>query len=125
MVTPQSKEKASRYGETVAEKENHIFFWLDYFSLRQCTNDFDVHMILAVIKKIGCLVASIDSEHLYTKRSFCILEAYAAVAEEETTLMCHYAVPGKRGTRGSMGGGGLFVACAGVWGLNGKPCRPL
>ena len=30
----------------------HNFVWLDYFSLRQCQNDFDIDTVLAAIGRI-------------------------------------------------------------------------
>ena len=65
------------------------FFWLDYFCLRQCQSDFDVHVVLGLIRHIGCLVAAIDNDLVYVTRSFCILEAYAACAWGETELLCY------------------------------------
>lgn len=81
------------------------FFWLDYFCLRQCKNDFHVEVVVSLVKEIGCLVADVDlkmnnknAESLgylklqdscnYLQRSFCMLELYAAV-EGKADLVCN------------------------------------
>jgi hypothetical protein len=64
-------------------------YWLDYFCLRQCQQDFDLHVVLGLVRKIGTLVAAIDPDLVYVSRSFCILEAYAACAWGETNFICH------------------------------------
>jgi hypothetical protein len=76
------------------------FFWLDYFCLRQCQNDFVAELIVPLVHSIGTLVAHIDvsvnelekgsayKDANYLQRSFCILELYAAVVGE-VSLVCH------------------------------------
>ena len=67
------------------------FFWLDYFCLKQCAADFNLHLILGLIKRIGFMVASIDRDFEYVERKFCILEAYAGVADKDTKLVAHHS----------------------------------
>jgi hypothetical protein len=55
------------------------FWWTDYFSLRQCQNDFKTHQVIALVRHIGMTLAEIDSELSYLRRSFCILELYATI----------------------------------------------
>ena len=64
-------------------------YWLDYFCLRQCQSDFDLHIVLGLVRQIGTFVASIDPALLYVERSFCIFEAYAACAYRDTKFLCH------------------------------------
>ena len=40
---------------------------------------FEVHRIFEMIGDIGTLVASVDYDWQYIKRSFCVLELYSAV----------------------------------------------
>ena len=93
--------------------EEKALVWLDYFCLRQCRNDFDVHLVLGLIKKIGFLVASIDKDFLYVRRSFCILEAFAGIADPDTKVAFHYAhrrgdgSKARRGERVEGGGDGI------------------
>jgi len=67
--------------------QDSCFYWLDYFCLRQCRSDFDVDCTIELIKDIGKVVSAIDSNFEYIKRSFCILELYAAV-QGNSNLMC-------------------------------------
>jgi hypothetical protein len=53
--------------------KNHI--WVDMFSLRQGTCDFDVHATVELIRDIGVVEAMANDG--YFKRSFCLLETYA------------------------------------------------
>ena len=66
--------------------------WIDYFSLRQNQNDFDPRTVVALIAQIGGLVASLTEavegpgeidNFVYLTRSFCVLEAYAAVKAQK------------------------------------------
>jgi hypothetical protein len=57
-------------------------FFLDYFCLRQAQNDFDVHVVLGLIRKIGRIVVSMDPGLVYCTRSFCVLESYAGIADD-------------------------------------------
>jgi hypothetical protein len=62
------------------------FWWLDYFSPRQCQNDFQTKQVVALIRQIGFTVAELDDDWIeagnmmYFQRSFCILELYATVS---------------------------------------------
>jgi hypothetical protein len=55
------------------------YWWLDYFSLRQCVNDFQTTQVVALVKQIGTTIAEIDFDFNYLRRSFCILELYATL----------------------------------------------
>eukprot|EP00929_Paragymnodinium_shiwhaense_P078471 TRINITY_DN40689_c0_g1_i2.p1 TRINITY_DN40689_c0_g1~~TRINITY_DN40689_c0_g1_i2.p1 ORF type:complete len:534 (+),score=67.00 TRINITY_DN40689_c0_g1_i2:193-1602(+) len=48
--------------------------WVDYFVLRQCQKDFNVHFIEIVIVHISNTLAVEDEAQIYLTRSFCILE---------------------------------------------------
>jgi len=57
-----------------------LFFWLDYFCLRQLCRDFEPQKIVQLVAEIPVFGMCIDKHGEYLKRSFCVLEAYAAVA---------------------------------------------
>ena len=61
--------------------------WIDYFVLRQCSNDFVPEQIVSTIRTIGLTVMELDLAHRYVERCFCILEAYATV-KTESELVC-------------------------------------
>ena len=61
------------------KKEQRI--WIDYTSLRQNQNDFKAEEVIILVKEIQHFAASYDPDLEYTRRSFCVLEMYAAVAE--------------------------------------------
>jgi hypothetical protein len=79
-----------------AAQQNHMrllppetmFFWLDYTSLRQCQSDFNISVTVMLIKEIGLLIACVDQQLEYTRRSFCVLELFAAV-DSSSQLICH------------------------------------
>jgi hypothetical protein len=64
-------------------KWNKVPVWIDAFSLRQTAtrreDRFDADQIVALIKKIGCTVATIDNTRRYVTRSMCIMESYATI----------------------------------------------
>ena len=54
--------------------------WLDYFNLRQCGNDFKPAAVVDLIKQIGVCFIEFDTDPTqYLARTFCALEAFAAV----------------------------------------------
>ena len=55
------------------------FPWVDYFCLKQCRADFDVHAVVELIGIIGLVVAAVDNHLDYFGRSFCALELFGAV----------------------------------------------
>ena len=62
------------------------FFWLDFLVLRQCTNDFDLQKVRAIIKQVGRTCVEISKERggttislSYLKRSFCVFELFTSV----------------------------------------------
>lgn len=65
-----------------------IFFWVDYFSLRQAQSDFNPAAVVELVRDIGTVVACIDKGMIYPTRTFCVLELYAAVAGG-AKLVCH------------------------------------
>ena len=72
--------EAARAAHRTALPEGELYFWLDYFVLRQCMQDFELPKIQQAIADIGCTVVELDNEpHAYLSRSFCVLEVYATV----------------------------------------------
>eukprot|EP00929_Paragymnodinium_shiwhaense_P013588 TRINITY_DN121441_c0_g1_i1.p1 TRINITY_DN121441_c0_g1~~TRINITY_DN121441_c0_g1_i1.p1 ORF type:complete len:369 (-),score=55.85 TRINITY_DN121441_c0_g1_i1:42-1148(-) len=61
-----------------------VTFWLDYFVLRQCMNDFKVSMVKQVVSDIGWTVAEIDMSMSYLERTFCVFELFATVQSKAT-----------------------------------------
>ena len=63
--------------------DSPMYFWLDYLTLRQCADTFDLPLIRRVISGIGCTLAEVTSTHAgperYFLRSFCLFEAYATI----------------------------------------------
>jgi hypothetical protein len=60
--------------------------WVDMFSLRQRQKDFHIGATLELIKDIRYATATVNGapgQVDYFKRSFCLLEAYAALAQKE------------------------------------------
>jgi len=54
--------------------------WLDYVNLRQCGNDFKPAAVIDLIKQIGvCFIEFDTNPTAYLGRTFCALEAFAAV----------------------------------------------
>jgi hypothetical protein len=80
------REAQKQLKASLPEEEGQ-FFWMDYFCLRQCQNDFKNAHVIGLIKQIGLTVAEIDNTLEYLRRSFCILELYATIAAE-STLLC-------------------------------------
>ena len=64
-------------------KWNSVPVWIDAFSLRQTAtrreDRFDADQIVALIKKIGCTVATVDNTRRFLTRSMCIMESYATI----------------------------------------------
>jgi hypothetical protein len=69
------------------------FWWIDYFSLRQCQNDFKPEQVVQLVEAIGITMAELPctSDLSYFRRSFCILELYATL-KGRADLM--FSVPG-------------------------------
>ena len=84
MTAEGQREQRSASLASSSEGED-VYFWLDYFCLRQCLDDFKIHVVLGLVQKIGAIAVSIDSDFIYTTRSFCILEAYAGIANRGET----------------------------------------
>lgn len=55
------------------------FIWCDIVNLRQCQSDFKVKCVIESVHCAGTLVASIDQALAYPKRSFCLVESFAAI----------------------------------------------
>lgn len=69
----------------LAEGE-HPRVWLDYFNLRQCGNDFKPAAVVDLIKQIGVCFIEFDTDPTaYLSRTFCALEAFAAVKGDVKT----------------------------------------
>jgi hypothetical protein len=64
-------------------KWNSVPVWIDAFSLRQTAtrreDRFDADQIVALIKKIGCTVATVDNTRRFLTRSMCIMESFATI----------------------------------------------
>jgi len=68
--------------------ESELFFWLDYTTLKQCQNDFDLPRIRQIIKQIGLTLAELDFDlQAYLTRSFCVVELLATVQGGATLLV--------------------------------------
>ena len=73
-------------------KKEPVYWWIDYFTLRQCQRDFDVRLIRLVIQRIGRTVVELHTYiREYLARSFCVFEAFATV-ESGSALLCQLAV---------------------------------
>jgi len=62
------------------------FFWLDYFTLRQCQKDFNLNKVFDIIKRIGNTVLVAEALHavpLAVTRTFCVYEVYSTVANHD------------------------------------------
>eukprot|EP00900_Chrysochromulina_parva_P022062 jgi/Chrpa1/448/Chrysochromulina_OHIO_Genome00011226-RA len=61
-------------------------FWVDLFSLRQSTTDFDLDEVLRLVKEVGLTLAIIskaeDAKDVYFARSFCLVEAYGTLVSK-------------------------------------------
>jgi hypothetical protein len=67
----------------VPNVDGPVYFWVDYFCLRQCQPDFEPNAIVRLIAEIGAFSGAIDDlKNGYFSRSFCILEVYAAIVSE-------------------------------------------
>jgi hypothetical protein len=65
------------YDPSSSEIRDYDYYWLDYFTLRQCQRDFQAQWVIASVRTIGTVLVVLDAQYL--RRSFCILEAYACV----------------------------------------------
>merc|ERR1712032_679152 len=63
--------------------------WIDYFVLRLCGDDFDVHRIYDVIKETGCTMVEASDVSGYLERSFCVFESYASI-DGGARLLCNH-----------------------------------
>ena len=70
-----------------SELPTPTYFWMDYFVLRQCHNDFHPDAIGQVIADIGCTMVELDRKMLYLTRSFCVFELYSAIASNSKVLL--------------------------------------
>jgi hypothetical protein len=86
--TLRSMKNACRDHAASLPPPDEQFFWLDYFSLRQAVKggDFDVHAIRQIIQDIGITVAELDYHLGYSRRTFCIFEAWASIHSGATFL---------------------------------------
>jgi len=82
--------------------------WVDIFSLRQWQKDFEPGEIHKLIKEIGSTVSVIDAQKTYTKKIFCIFEAYSAAEEEGSTF--EVLIQQEGCTRGR-----CMAYCCGCW----------
>jgi len=82
---------------------NEIVMWLDFTSLRQCVDDFNVDRIRALIAGINCTMAELGKTHMeepgsgrYLERVFCIFELLSTI-ESNSTLLCQMNMKLARG----------------------------
>ena len=70
-------------------KENETYYWLDYLTLRQCRQDFNLPHIASAVGAAGLTLAEVDlaPDPSYLQRSFCIFEVYATVAAQNELLV--------------------------------------
>lgn len=75
------KESSSSSFKQPTDSHPHkLFFWLDYFAVRQCQNSFDLHMVSMLIKKIGHTMVELDTEpDDYLASSWCLFELHASI----------------------------------------------
>lgn len=73
--------------QTGLVKTEGLFFWLDYFCLRQCQSDFNIPNVLSVVKQIGCTLAEIDAHMDYLSRTWCILELISTIMGDAMLLV--------------------------------------
>ena len=73
--------------EDVLPAECDTYFWVDYFVLRQCKQDFNVDAISAVVREIGCTLAELDSRMRYLTRSFCVFEVFCTAERSDAKLL--------------------------------------
>jgi hypothetical protein len=104
MGGPMGHHKTNaRYAKTMAPTKSR-FIWMDYFSLRQNEADFDADDIVDLVNEIGNTIVAlpmdprtsvkkqqkpeaekeeVTSVDPYFSRSFCVLEAFAAIKAEQ------------------------------------------
>ena len=59
---------------------DNLYIWIDYVSLRQCLgSEFVPNEIVQLISDLGQTIIELDHDHAYMRKSFCLLESYAAV----------------------------------------------
>ena len=65
-----------------------LYFFIDYFCLRQCVSDFHPHLVKLAIRKIGWTVLMIDpvSCPSVLQRVWCVFEIASTLGELETQL---------------------------------------
>jgi hypothetical protein len=64
------------------EAANAIPIWLDYTSLRQCADDFNLSFIQQLIWSFPVFIAAAESRS-YTSRTFCVFELYNSYFAQE------------------------------------------
>merc|ERR1711937_365847 len=77
------------------------FYWVDYFTLRQCQPDFIPLAIVEVIRDTGNVVVDVKFGKGIgnLERSFCVLELYAAVAGNCNLVVTQEVTGSKREMR--------------------------
>ena len=74
------KEGIELYRNELPADDDKVFVWLDYFSLKQCQNDFNLPNTCALVKETGfTLVELDDTPEDYLDRSFCVFETAVTV----------------------------------------------
>ena len=63
-----------------------VLIWLDYFSLRQCRNDFKLDAVIELVRRMPSVYCIGDPENVYMGRSFCLLELYAGVISQQSKV---------------------------------------
>ena len=71
---------AAMAGAELPADDDKVFFWLDYTSLKQCQNDFDLPKTSALVKQTGFTLVELDgAPSEYLDRSFCVFETAVTV----------------------------------------------
>jgi hypothetical protein len=77
-----------------------LTFFIDYFCIRQCLDDFTVPRVMNAIETIGFTVAELGTDWrddaALLRRMFCVLELFATVKAKGQLLMCGPALRGRQ-----------------------------
>ena len=74
------EEGIELYRDELPADDDKVFVWLDYFSLKQCQNDFDLPNTCALVTDTGFTLVELDgAPEDYLDRSFCVFETAVTV----------------------------------------------
>lgn len=66
------------------ELDFQLTWWVDFFLLRQCRQDFIPQQMITLIGEIGSTFIEKDKDFEHFRRSFCVLELYASISSAST-----------------------------------------